>query len=748
MIGARVRILLLISAIVSPLCDSFLNAYPPLASTRSSWALVRSASTHSSLPRFLSSWNTGRWSIGNQKKVAELFATGGFLGQEVNDDEDDEDDDEDENNGSLSNSNFSYKQTMSPSERKENLAVMRQIFKYDLNDLQARADYAGWVQARKDLKRRQARDPWFALNNQLKEAVLQDLGDNIIAELERKIQEVGGPPSPITHKRKYATVAEIYDTDMSLGKAEAIVQLEQQRINSAKWAKLLAEREANERRQAEENANTNPYLKAEEEARKRREKTMRILYSKVEEERKKKAAKAKEIQEKYGIDKEAFLGGGSLLDKAIESAKKQLEETKLKKSGSLFSSSDTPTTSSSSLSSSDKEDDEADKTAAATSGKGRIPGDKDMTRGEIEVELKDSSDTTTNNVRVQVSTSYNAAQSDPPMRKHSFVYTIRITNVSPTDSIQLLSRKFEIQTVGARQKDVVKGEGVTGRQPILRPGEAFEYTSSAPLSVRPLGTTIVAARMSGEYQFNIVEITGKDDEGNPTVKVLTDSPLSCQLGTFHFIFPEDQRVKPVRSSTTDEDDDDDDDDDDSPSATTSKTSTTSKSSTSSSSTVASTPSLPGDEDMKTGRLVGSMNDSSETTTDGVKVKVTSQYREERSDPKTDKHCFAYNIRITNENAYAIQLTGRKFEIQTVGSAHKDVVAGPGVTGRQPVLQPGESFEYTSTAPLSVRPLPTTPVVARMQGEYTFTKVGDNSSQPTRQAKLGVFHFILPALDIA
>jgi ApaG protein len=158
--------------------------------------------------------------------------------------------------------------------------------------------------------------------------------------------------------------------------------------------------------------------------------------------------------------------------------------------------------------------------------------------------------------------------------------------------------------------------------------------------------------------------------------------------------------------------------------------------------------MPGDEDMKTGRLVGSMNDSSETTTDGVKVKVTSQYREERSDPKTDKHCFAYNIRITNENAYAIQLTGRKFEIQTVGSAHKDVVAGPGVTGRQPVLQPGESFEYTSTAPLSVRPLPTTPVVARMQGEYTFTKVGDSSSQPTRQAKLGVFHFILPALDVA
>jgi ApaG protein len=377
----------------------------------------------------------------------------------------------------------------------------------------------------------------------------------------------------------------------------------------------------------------------------------------------------------------------------------------------------------------------------------------DMTRGEIDVDILDFSDLTTNNVRVQVSTSYNAAQSDPPMRKHSFAYTIRITNVSSKDVIQLLSRKFEIQTVGARQKDVIKGEGVTGRQPILKPGEAFEYTSSAPLSVRPLGTTIAAARMAGEYQFNIVDIdesAGKDAEGNPIVKVLnTDGPLSCQLGMFHFVFTEDQRVKPVRRASEDDDDDDDDEDATTTSSKAALTGDVSASTASSGSTankpstsVASTPSLPGDEDMKTGKILMTTNDSSETTTDGVKVKVTSQYREERSDPKMDKHCFAYNIRITNENEYAIQLTGRKFEIQTIGSSHKDVVAGPGVTGRQPVLQPGESFEYTSTAPLSVHPLPTTSVVARMQGEYTFTKVGDNQA---RQAKLAVFHFVLPVL---
>mmetsp|Transcript_6572 Transcript_6572/g.11786 ORF Transcript_6572/g.11786 Transcript_6572/m.11786 type:complete len:120 (+) Transcript_6572:867-1226(+) len=117
----------------------------------------------------------------------------------------------------------------------------------------------------------------------------------------------------------------------------------------------------------------------------------------------------------------------------------------------------------------------------------------------------------------------------------------------------------------------------------------------------------------------------------------------------------------------------------------------------------------------------------------------------------DKHCFAYNIRITNENTeQSIQLVSRRFEIQTIGSPNKDVVQGPGVTGRQPILKPGESFEYTSTAPLSVKPMtPKTPVVARMQGEYNFVQLADDGSTPLSstplQANLGKFHFILPAL---
>merc|ERR1719469_1170951 len=182
-----------------------------------------------------------------------------------------------------------------------------------------------------------------------------------------------------------------------------------------------------------------------------------------------------------------------------------------------------------------------------------------------------------------------------------------------------------------------------------------------------------------------------------------------------------------------------------------------------STTTPTTPSpattLPGDTDMTSGDLtVSPPNDSSDTlTTPYLRVQVTSTYRPERSDPKMDKHCFAYSVRITNtatpENsgsaggeAPSIQLVSRRFEIQTIGSDTKDIVQGPGVTGRQPLLKPGESFEYTSTAPLSVRPMrEKTGVVARMEGEYSFVVLdGDNtSSDDPMKAKMGMFHFVLP-----
>jgi ApaG protein len=386
--------------------------------------------------------------------------------------------------------------------------------------------------------------------------------------------------------------------------------------------------------------------------------------------------------------------------------------------------------------------------AEAAGGRPRLPGDEDVTRGEIDFPVEPSSSTVTGPLKVEVSSVYNNEQSDPPMRKHCFQYTIRITNNSPTDTIQLLGRRFEIQTVGSSMKDVVQGEGVTGRTPVLKPGEVFEYTSTAPLSVRPIGTTIIAARMRGEYRYVVLE-AGQETATDEQIK--DGGNQTADLGTFHFIFPEEQRVKPFRAET--DDDDDEEEEEDEPKSASTASSSPAKESAKPASTPSTAPSstLPGDEDMKTGNIAIPLNDNSEVVTDNVKVSVTSSYRPERSDSSQDKHCFAYNIRITNESDNPIQLVSRRFEIQTVGLEHKDVVQGPGVTGRQPILKPGESFEYTSTAPLNVKPMmDKTPVVARMQGEYNFVILGEDGTTPLSsnplQAKLGLFHFILPALS--
>merc|ERR1719491_853237 len=199
-------------------------------------------------------------------------------------------------------------------------------------------------------------------------------------------------------------------------------------------------------------------------------------------------------------------------------------------------------------------------------------------------------------------------------------------------------------------KDVVQGEGVTGRQPVLAPGEVFEYTSTAPLSVRPIGTTIIAARMRGEYKYVTLE-PGQENANEEQVKSGGDA--SATMGMFHFVFPEEQRVKPIRS--TGDEDDEDDDDVTTYSSSTSATSTvvdtiaTSEESTPSTPTPSPATTLPGDPDMTSGDLTLSPpNDSSDTlTAPYLRVQVTSTYRPERSDPKMDKHCFAYSVRITN-----------------------------------------------------------------------------------------------------
>lgn len=107
---------------------------------------------------------------------------------------------------------------------------------------------------------------------------------------------------------------------------------------------------------------------------------------------------------------------------------------------------------------------------------------------------------------------------------------------------------------------------------------------------------------------------------------------------------------------------------------------------------------------------------SNTLTRDVRIIVRPQYVAEQSDPAADEYLFAYHITIRNEGAETVQLISRHWVI-TNGEGHVEEVRGPGVVGYQPVLEPGQEFQYTSGCPLG------TPV-GTMHGEFNMvTKDG-------------------------
>jgi ApaG protein len=85
---------------------------------------------------------------------------------------------------------------------------------------------------------------------------------------------------------------------------------------------------------------------------------------------------------------------------------------------------------------------------------------------------------------------------------------------------------------------------------------------------------------------------------------------------------------------------------------------------------------------------------SNAITDGIRVTVKSEYIAERSSPASNKYAFAYNVRIANEGQKIAQLRSRHWII-TDGDGQVQEVRGDGVVGAQPVLRPGQHFEYTS-----------------------------------------------------
>jgi ApaG protein len=101
---------------------------------------------------------------------------------------------------------------------------------------------------------------------------------------------------------------------------------------------------------------------------------------------------------------------------------------------------------------------------------------------------------------------------------------------------------------------------------------------------------------------------------------------------------------------------------------------------------------------------------SDATTQGIRVHVESRFVPERSIPHEPHYFFAYHITISNTGQQTAQLISRHWII-TDANGEVEEVEGPGVVGKQPVLEPGTSFEYTSFCPLNTN-------VGTMHGTYT------------------------------
>jgi len=109
----------------------------------------------------------------------------------------------------------------------------------------------------------------------------------------------------------------------------------------------------------------------------------------------------------------------------------------------------------------------------------------------------------TRNVCVQVQCEYDAERSNPAAHHWFFVYTVTITNKGH-ETVQLLTRHWVI-TDGDNHVEEVRGPGVVGKQPVLRPGESFTYSSGCPLRTAfglMAGTYLMTTTTSGE-QFDV-----------------------------------------------------------------------------------------------------------------------------------------------------------------------------------------------------------------------------------------------------
>ena len=87
------------------------------------------------------------------------------------------------------------------------------------------------------------------------------------------------------------------------------------------------------------------------------------------------------------------------------------------------------------------------------------------------------------------------------------------------------------------------------------------------------------------------------------------------------------------------------------------------------------------------------------STRGIRVAVTSEFLPQHSNASARRYVFSYTVQISNDSGETVQLRSRHWHILH-GNGRREEVRGPGVVGEQPVLRPGEGFEYSSGCVLS------------------------------------------------
>lgn len=119
-------------------------------------------------------------------------------------------------------------------------------------------------------------------------------------------------------------------------------------------------------------------------------------------------------------------------------------------------------------------------------------------------------------------------------------------------------------------------------------------------------------------------------------------------------------------------------------------------------------------------------------TNGVKVSVESFYQPEYSNPITHEFMFAYRITIKNDNSFPVRLLRRQWYIFDSNASHREV-EGDGVVGVQPLIKPGEQYQYVSGCNLKTE-------YGKMHGFYVLENF---NSKLQFQVNIPTFEMVVP-----